>query len=151
MAGAKRGGAPHNTEGKPVGVVVRWDRPGGKDIRPVSRNGEGWIIGGMPGPRPLYRLPDLADAKRVYVCEGEKAADAARSIGLIATTSPHGSKSADGRLHFPRVLREKVYRHLIGTIRRDAPNLQIGLCLEEPAMFDAVDHPDGVGRCNCVL
>jgi len=66
-----------------------------KDIRPVSRNGDGWIIGGMAKPRPLFGLPKLDDAKRVYVCEGEKAADAAKSIGLVATTSPHGSKSAE--------------------------------------------------------
>ena len=81
-------------DGNPVGVIVRWDKADGKDIRPVSRNGDGWIIGGMPEPRPLYGLPGLADADRVYVCEGEKAAEAARSIGLVATTSPHGSKSA---------------------------------------------------------
>ncbi|MBX3391638.1 MAG: DUF3987 domain-containing protein [Phycisphaeraceae bacterium] len=51
----------------------------------------------MPTPRPLYRLPDLLATKpgdRVYVTEGEKAADAARAVGLMATTSPHGSKSA---------------------------------------------------------
>ena len=47
----------------------------------------------MPAPRPLYRLPDLKDASRVYVAEGEKTVDAARSIGLTATTSAHGSKS----------------------------------------------------------
>lgn len=29
------------------------------------------------------------------MCEGEKAADALRSIGLTATTSAHGAKSAD--------------------------------------------------------
>ena len=84
-----------NAEGEPVGLIVRWDRPDGKkDIRPVSRNGQGWTTGGMPEPRPLYQLPDLAGARRIYVVEGEKAADAARSIGLTATTSPHGSKSA---------------------------------------------------------
>jgi len=48
----------------------------------------------MPAPRPLYRLPELADALRVFVTEGEKAAEAARSVGLSATTSAHGSKSA---------------------------------------------------------
>ncbi len=85
----------HDAQGEPVGLVLRWDRPGGgKDIRPVSRNGTGWTIGGMPRPRPLYRLPELRAAGRVYVCEGEKAADAVRSLGLISTTSPHGSKSA---------------------------------------------------------
>jgi hypothetical protein len=82
-----------NAHGEPVGAIVRWDTPDGKDIRPVSRHGDGWIIGGMPEPRPLYRLPDLADAKQVYVVEGEPAAEAARSLGLTATTSPHGSKS----------------------------------------------------------
>ena len=85
----------HDADGEPVGVVVRWDRRDGKDIRPVSRKGSRWIVGAMPTPRPLYRLPELGDARRVYITEGEKAADAARSVGLIATTSAHGSKSAD--------------------------------------------------------
>ncbi len=87
----------HDAQGEPVGVVVRWDlADGGKDIRPVSRAAGGWIVGGMPEPRPLYRLPELLarPAERVYVAEGEKAADAAAGLGLLATTSPHGSKSA---------------------------------------------------------
>ncbi|MFZ2874576.1 MAG: DUF3987 domain-containing protein [Phycisphaerales bacterium] len=89
----------HDAGGDPVGLVVRWNTPTGKDVRPVSRkaDGSGWIIGGMPTPRPLYGLPDLLATKpgdRVYVTEGEKAADAARAVGLVAATSPHGSKSA---------------------------------------------------------
>ncbi len=86
----------HDASGEPVGVIVRWDTDGDKDIRPVSKAAKGWVIGGMPEPRPLYRLPELLarPEMRVYVCEGEKAADAAVSIGLLATTSPHGSKSA---------------------------------------------------------
>jgi hypothetical protein len=90
-----------DAEGQLVGVVVRWDKPDGrKDIRPVSRipgADGGWIIGGMPAPRPLYQLPDLLKApagSRIYITEGEKAADAARDVDLIATTSAHGSKSA---------------------------------------------------------
>lgn len=84
-------------DGQLLGRVVRWDLPdGGKDFRPVSRSGSGWTIGGMREPRPLYRLPDLANRRneQVFVCEGEKAADAAVSVGLLATTSPHGSQSA---------------------------------------------------------
>ncbi len=85
----------HDAKGEPVGMVVRWDRPDGtKDIRPVSRTAAGWSIGGMPTPRFLYRLPELADAPHVCVVEGEKAADALRELGLVATTSPHGAKSA---------------------------------------------------------
>lgn len=84
----------HDAQGEPVGVVVRWDRPTGKDIRPVARHGDGWRIGAMQDPRPLYGLPGLAAAKRVLVVEGEKAADAARSIGLAATTSSGGAMGA---------------------------------------------------------
>ncbi|MCO6456488.1 MAG: AAA family ATPase [Pirellulaceae bacterium] len=85
----------HNAHDEPVGVVVRWDLADGKkDIRPASMYGDGWRIGGMPEPRPLYCLPDLAGANRVFVCEGEKAADAVRDLGLVATTSPHECQSA---------------------------------------------------------
>ncbi len=89
----------HNAARTPVGVIVRWNTVAGKDVRPVSRtlDGSGWIIGGMPTPRPLYALPHLlltTQPVSVFVVEGEKAADAAREIGLVATTSPHGSRSA---------------------------------------------------------
>ncbi|MCK4342443.1 MAG: DUF3987 domain-containing protein [Phycisphaerae bacterium] len=85
-----------DADGNPIGMVVRWNRPGDqKDIRPVSRTPEGWIIGGMTRPKPLYQLPTLANASRVYVCEGELAVDAVISLGLIATTSSNGSKSAN--------------------------------------------------------
>lgn len=84
----------HDDHGEPVGVVVRWDKPNGKDIRPVARHADGWRIKAMPQPHPLYGLPDLAAAVRVLVVEGEKAADAARSIGFVATTSSGGSQAA---------------------------------------------------------
>lgn len=74
-------------------VVVRFDMPTGKTFRPIRRTTKGWRIGDPPGPLPLYRLPEIATATRVFVTEGEKAAEAARSIGLVATTSAHGAKS----------------------------------------------------------
>lgn len=84
-----------NAAGEPVGVVVRWNLPDGKkEIRPVSKRGAEWIVGAMPTPRPLYMLPELAGADRVYICEGEKAVSAIRSIGLVAATSAGGSKAA---------------------------------------------------------
>lgn len=42
-----------DVNGRPVGLVVRWDGPEGKEIRPVSRYGDGWKIAAMPVPRPL--------------------------------------------------------------------------------------------------
>ncbi len=59
--------------------------------------------------------------------------------------------TSDGRTRFPRELREKVYRHLLRQIQRLAPNLEVGLCLEEECMFDALEMRASVGRCNCVL
>ncbi|MEZ6038899.1 MAG: AAA family ATPase [Planctomycetaceae bacterium] len=47
----------------------------------------------MPEPRPLYRLPSVIATDEVWICEGEKAADAATLIGIIATSPTQGSKS----------------------------------------------------------
>lgn len=93
--------------GKPTLAVIRLPRPTHpdhgpgskprKEFRPASRVDDGWIIGDPPGPLPLYHLPELLAATPsapVIVTEGEKACDCARSIGFIATTSPHGSHAA---------------------------------------------------------
>ncbi|MFC1596329.1 radical SAM protein [Planctomycetota bacterium] len=58
---------------------------------------------------------------------------------------------SDGRVRFPRELRESVYRHLLDVIRQVDAEVEIGLCLEEPSMFDSLDMDDSIGRCNCVL
>jgi putative DNA primase/helicase len=103
MGPASRTWVYHDDYEDPMGLILRWDKPApadgktpGKEIRPVSRTREGWILGGMPTPRPLYRLVELLQrtAERVYVTEGEKAADAGGTLGLLATTSPHGAQSA---------------------------------------------------------
>lgn len=41
--------------------------------------------------------------------------------------------------------------YLIGCIRQKRPDLEIGLCLEDEAMFAALDMTGNMGRCNCVL
>ena len=83
--------------GQLVGMVLRWNTPQGKRIRPVSRQVDGtWAITAMPSLRPLYRLPELLNrpTETVYVCEGEKAADAAVKCGLLSTTSAGGANAA---------------------------------------------------------
>ena len=81
--------------GETRGYILRWDRPCGKDIRPVSRGlDDRWRIGAMPEPRPLYRLPAICELgmdDSVYVTEGEKAADALVTKGFEATTSSSGA------------------------------------------------------------
>lgn len=62
-----------------------WERPD-----PTARGG--WRSGlgglGLPG---LYRRSELTGASRVFVVEGEKAADRLRSLGLVATCGPAGA------------------------------------------------------------
>ena len=48
---------------------------------------------GRAGPHALYRLADVETADRVYLVESKQSADAARTIGLTAT-SPDGVKNA---------------------------------------------------------
>jgi hypothetical protein len=81
--------------------VARFNLPGAepdekskKVFRPLHSTGHGWVIGDPPGPLSLYRLAELTGAPRVFVLEGEKATEAARSLGLVATTSAHGADSA---------------------------------------------------------
>jgi hypothetical protein len=61
------------------------------------------------------------------------------------------AKSDDGRLRFDRSTREKVYRYLIEGVRRQRPDLEIGLCLEDESMFASLGLRENIGRCNCVL
>lgn len=85
----------HSTAGDPVGLVVRWNLTDGrKDIRPLALHPDGWRVGAMPEPRPLYQLPAIAAADLVLVVEGEPAADAGRELGFTTTTSPGGASSA---------------------------------------------------------
>ena len=85
-----------NADSTDAGAVKRWNLPDGrKEIRQVSAVGGGWMTSAMPEPRPLYRLPEIIDADEAWICEGEKAADAAVSLGLQATTSAGGSGAAE--------------------------------------------------------
>jgi hypothetical protein len=64
-----------------------------KSFRPRRPDGQGgWIWNLQNAPRRvLYRLPALAESSRVYLCEGEKDADALASWGLPASTTQGGA------------------------------------------------------------
>ena len=101
------GYAYHVATGELVGYACRFDFVDGngkpdKVILPVTYcdlgNGRcGWRAKGVPAPRPLYRLPEIAARPEapVLICEGEKAAEAAARLftDYIATTPMHGAKS----------------------------------------------------------
>lgn len=89
----------HGPTGEEVGRVYRFENPeegrASKQYRPIYRDGAGWRIGDPPTGFPLYHLPAVRECHgRVFVVEGEKAADILIELGLTATTSAHGAKSA---------------------------------------------------------
>lgn len=89
--------------------VLRFDlpTPAGekrrKEFRPVhhvplgTAGGTGWQGGYPPGPRPLYRLKNIETAHPdlITIHGGEKAADAAAELGLVATTNAGGEKAVE--------------------------------------------------------
>lgn len=83
----------HGKEGETLLIVVRFQLPdGSKSYSQVHPVEGGWYVGMPAGSRPLYRLPEVLDADRIYFTEGEKAADAIAALGLVATTTPGGAK-----------------------------------------------------------
>ncbi|NQV31804.1 MAG: AAA family ATPase [Phycisphaeraceae bacterium] len=84
----------HNAQGQAVMRVYRCEAPEGKTYRPVKREEAGWSFGQLAKPWPLYQLPEVLKAKVVVVVEGEKAADALNTLGITATTGPHGAGKA---------------------------------------------------------
>lgn len=84
-----------------LGYVLRFDMPGGKEIRPLTwreaSRGTGWTWEGFDASRPLYGLDQLAarPSASVLIVEGEKAADAARERfpSFVVITWPGGCKS----------------------------------------------------------
>ena len=115
----------HGADGLPAMAVVRINHPdGGKEFRPLHPAPGGWAFGDPAKPLPLYRLPELATASEVIVCEGEKAADAAASISMTATTSSHGASAPGSTDWHPLAGRDVVILP-----DADAPGRQYAECV----------------------
>lgn len=85
----------HADSGEVAGYVARYDgEKGKKQVKPfAAAEPSGWACKGMPEPRPLYRLPQIATADVVHVHEGEKCAEAVAQIGMEATTWVGGANA----------------------------------------------------------
>ena len=59
-----------------------------KIYKPRQPSGQ---FGYPPGPRPLYRLPEIERSREIVFVEGEKAADAIHQCGWVATSAPGGA------------------------------------------------------------
>ena len=69
--------------------VCRFDPKGFSQRRP---NGHDRWVNNLDGTRRvLYRLPEVLDAALVLVVEGEKDAETARDLGIVATCNPCGA------------------------------------------------------------
>lgn len=87
-------------EGELVGQVVREERGSGdtreKRFRQRRPDGQGWVWE-KPQTVVLYRAPEVAAAiatdRTVWLCEGEKDADALAAAGECATTNAGGAGS----------------------------------------------------------
>ena len=80
----------------PSFAEIRLDEPEGKTYRPVHRLSDGsWKMGDPSGKLPLYQMGQLPldPETPILVVEGPKCAEAARTLGFCATTSPHGAQS----------------------------------------------------------
>ncbi|MET4347060.1 putative DNA primase/helicase [Bradyrhizobium sp. RT9b] len=88
--------------GKTLGYVARFDIGGRKEVLPLSycllkSGSKDWRWRSFPAPRPMYGLRELAESPetQVLLVEGEKTADAARTLftDLVVVTWPGGSKA----------------------------------------------------------
>jgi hypothetical protein len=80
-----------DTEGKTLYQVCRFDP---KDFRQRAPDGKGdwkWSLKGIK--RVLYHLPEVLAAEKVFICEGEKDADAICALGWVATTNAGGASN----------------------------------------------------------
>jgi len=74
-----------------------------------------------------------------------------RGRGVSAPRAGGGAPAhSDGRRRFPRELRAAMYRHVLGEIRRRAPSLPVGLCLEDPQLWHACGLDPARPACNCI-
>ena len=74
--------------------VVRFEPKGFAQRRPDGKGGWVWNLDGID--RVLYRLPEvlrtLLEGETIYICEGEKDVETARSLGFTATTCAEGAR-----------------------------------------------------------
>lgn len=83
-----------DAENHPYLCVRRFDdKEGNKKYFQYHWDGQ-WLKNKPAGPKIPYRLPELIDSDRsepVYICEGEKCADAVAGLGLTATSASEGA------------------------------------------------------------
>ena len=145
--------------------VARYEDP--KDFRPWRPDGAGFVPG-YPEQRVPYRLPELAGAlladpnQIIYVCEGERDADAVWAAGAAATCAAGGALAwhPDDRERYAETLQQagvwrvRIVAHRdpaglsyarnvlasLGSVGIAAPEVEIVQTPLEHEGADAADH-----------
>jgi len=65
-----------------------------KSYRPAHPVNDGWSLTSPPQPWPIYAMPEIAQAAKVVIVEGERCSDALNRLGIPSTTSPSGAGKA---------------------------------------------------------
>jgi 5S rRNA maturation endonuclease (ribonuclease M5) len=122
----------HDADGTLVLQVLRFRRDdGGKDFRqrvpdPSAPKGFKYSTTDL-AERPLYRLPDVLDAKArggvVFVVEGEKDADTLVGLGYTATCNPMGADNGKGSKWKPNMTDTLAGCRVIVIADNDEPGL----------------------------
>lgn len=90
-------------DGELLYQAVRYEPKDFRQRQPLPGGGWLWSIKGVQ--RTLYRLPEVlaavAEGRTVYICEGEKDVEAARSLGLTATCNAMGADNGTGNKWLP--------------------------------------------------
>lgn len=79
-----------DADGELLYQVVRFEPKDFRQRRP-DPDGDGWDWSVKGVKRVPYHLPEVAEADQVFICEGEKSADAVRSLGVVATCNSGGA------------------------------------------------------------
>lgn len=115
--------------------VRRWsDAPVKFTVRSYDRNGVRVVAKRAPAVerRVLLHLPEVLAAKAagdpVYVCEGEKDAEAVHAAGAVATTNPFGAITADsaGDKWLPQYTEALAGAHVVLVADRDPIDKGVG-------------------------
>lgn len=96
-----------DANGKLLYQAVRCE---GKRFFQRRPDGNGWANSIKGVQRVLYHLPEIVAAGSddvIFICEGEKSADAIRGLGLIATTNSGGAGKWIGDENYNEPLREQ--------------------------------------------
>ena len=142
----------YDRDGSLLVCVYRYDPPGKKkEFRPWDVRTRKWQA---PTVRPLYNLPGITNAIDVVLVEGEKAAQALIDMGIVATTSMHGSNAPVDKTDWSPLAGKNVtvwpdkdkagweYAEAVTKAAQDAGTVSISILVpptNKPEKWDAAD------------